>query len=269
VTRVGWPGPAVACGVPGWRERRTGRAGAYGRIRWSVVSGHTIPQPEFPDDDGSAAAELETALRAYAEGTGGEHAVLAALSGSRLLVPVVAVLTEDETEDETVDGLRREKESEMALPTLVGDDGRRGVLAFTSAASLARWRPDARPVAVRTRQACRAALDEPADAVVIDVAGPVPYAIEGARLRVLAEGGAITAPHEDPHVLAAVHAAVGGLPGVTGVQAGPGAHGELAVRLRLAEGADEQTVLRAAATRLSEHLRGHVDGGVELGLVSS
>jgi hypothetical protein len=228
------------------------------------VSGRNIPQPEFPDDDGSAAAELEAALRAYAEGTGGEHALLAALSGSRLLVPVVAILTEDET----VDGLRREKESEMALPTLVGDDGRRAVLAFTSTGSLARWRPDARPVAVRTGQACRAALDEPADAVVIDVAGPVPYAIEGARLRVLAEGGTITAPHEDPHVLAAVHAAVGGLPGVTGVQAGPGEHGDLAVRLRLAEGADERTVLRAAATRLSEHLRGHVNGGVELGLVS-
>jgi hypothetical protein len=228
------------------------------------VSGRKIPQPEFPDDDGTAAAALEAALSAYAEGRGDEHAVLAALSGSRLLVPVVAVLTEDET----VDGLRREKESEMALPTLVGEDGRRGVLAFTSTAALARWRPDARPVAVRTRQACQAALDEPADAVVIDVAGPVPYTIEGARLHVLAEGGAITAPHEDPHVLAAVHAAVGGLPGVTGVQVGVGAQAALAVRLRLAEGTDQQAVLRAAATSLSGHLHGHVAGGVELALAS-
>jgi hypothetical protein len=157
----------------------------------------------------------------------------------------------------------------MALPTLVGDDGRRAVLAFTSTGSLARWRPDARPVAVRTAQACQAALDEPADAVVVDVAGPVPYAIEGARLHVLAEGGTITAPHEDPHVLGAVHAAVGGLPGITGVQAGPGGRAELAVRLRLAEGADEQEILRTAAARLSEHLHGHVTGGVEIGLVSS
>ena len=236
-------------------------AGSF-RIRWSVVSGRDIPQPEFPDDDGTAAAELEGALRAYAEGRGGEHAVLAALGGARLLVPVVAVLTEDET----VDGLRREKESEMALPTLVGEDGRRGVLAFTSTEALTRWRPDARPVAVRTRQACQAALDEPADAVVIDVAGPVPYTIEGARLHVLAEGGAITAPHEDPHVLSAVHAAVGGLPGVTGVQVGPGAQATLAVRLRIAEGVDRQPVLRAAASRLPDHLRGRVAGGVELAL---
>ncbi|MCW2858756.1 MAG: hypothetical protein JWP48_464 [Actinoallomurus sp.] len=227
------------------------------------MSGRTIPQPEFPADDGSAAPELETALRAYAEGRGGEHAVLAALNGARLLVPVVAVLTEDET----VDGLRREKESEMALPTLVGDDGRRGVLAFTSTETLARWRQDARPVAVRAGEACRAALDEPADAVVIDVAGPVPYAIEGARLRVLAEGGAITAPHDDPHVLAAVHAASGGLAGVTAVQIGADTEAALTVRLRLAEDADEQAVLRTAATRLSEHLRGLVFGGVQISVI--
>jgi hypothetical protein len=227
------------------------------------VSGRTIPQPEFPADDGRAAPELETALRAYAEGRGGEHGVLAALTGARLFVPVVAVLTEDET----VEGLRREKESEMALPTLVGDDGRRGVLAFTSAEALARWRPDARPVAVRAGEACRAARDEPADAVVIDVAGPVPYAIEGARLHVLAEGGVITAPHDDPHVLAAVHAAVGDLAGVTGVQAGPGPQAALAVRLRLAGDADGQAILRTAAGRLSERLGGLVTGGVQISVI--
>jgi hypothetical protein len=229
------------------------------------VSGRSIPQPQFPGDDGTADDQVSQALSAYAEGRGGEHAVLAALAESRLLVPVVAVLTEDET----VDGVRREKESDMALPTLVGDDGRRGVLAFTSAASLARWRPDARPVAVHARQACQAALDEPADAVVVDVAGPVPYAIEGARLRVLASGGTITAPHEDPEVLAAVHAAVGDLAGVAGVKVGPGATGDLAVRFRVAEGADEQATLRAAADRLAGRLRGRVAGGVEIGVVRS
>ncbi|MCO6005814.1 SseB family protein [Actinoallomurus purpureus] len=226
------------------------------------MSGHRIPQPQFPDDDGGAPAEVERVLSDYAGGRADERAVLAALAGARLLVPVVAVLTEDET----VDGLRREKESEMALPTLVGDDGRRAVLAFTSTDSLARWRPDARPVAVHAREACRAAVDESADAVVVDVAGPVPYAIEGARLRVLASGGAITAPHEDPDVLMAVHAAVDGLPGITGVRVEPGERAELAVRLRLAESAGGPEV-RAAADRLAERLRGHVAGGVEIGIV--
>jgi hypothetical protein len=227
------------------------------------VSGRSIPQPQFPDDDGAASSEVRQALSAYADGRGGEHALLAALAGSRLLVPVVAVLTEEET----TDGLRREKESEMALPTLVGDDGRRGVLAFTSAETLARWRPDARPVAVHTAQACKAALDESADAVVVDVAGPVPYAIEGSRLQVLASGNTISAPHEDPEVLAAVRAAAGGLPGVDGIQVVPGVENDLAVRLRLADGADLESVLRGAADRLTEHLSGRVVGAVEIGLV--
>jgi hypothetical protein len=226
------------------------------------VSGHRIPQPQFPDDDGGTPPEVARALGDYAAGRAGEQAVLAVLADTRLLVPVVAVLTEDET----VDGLRREKESEMALPTLVGADGRRAVLAFTSTDSLARWRPDARPVAVHARQACQAAVDESADALVLDVAGPVQYAIEGARLHVLANGGAINAPHEDPDVLMAVHSAVDGLPGITGVRVEPGERAELAVRLRLADGAGAPDV-RAAAERLAERLRGHVAGGVEIGIV--
>jgi hypothetical protein len=88
----------------------------------------------------------------------------------------------------------------------------------------------------------------------------------------MAEGGAITAPHEDPHVLAAVHAAVhaaaGGPAGVTAIQIGPSTEAALTVRLRLAEDADEQAVLRTAATRLSEHLRGLVFGGVQISVIS-
>ena len=227
------------------------------------MSERTIPQPQFPDDDGTADVDVRRALSEYAEGRAGEHAVLSVLAGTRLLVPVVAVLTEDET----IDGVRREKESDMALPKLVGDDGRSGVLAFTSADSLARWNPDARPVAVLARQACQAALDESADALVVDVAGPVPYAIEGGRLQVLAAGGEINAPHEDPEVQAAVHAAVGGLPGIDAIQVVQGTENDLAVRLRLADDADLESVLRKAADRLTEHLRGRVVGAVEIGLV--
>ncbi|SCD76500.1 SseB protein N-terminal domain-containing protein, partial [Streptomyces sp. DvalAA-14] len=68
--------------------------------------------------------------------------MVAALHGARLLVPVVALLGEAETGP---DGLRREKTSDMAVPTIQAPDGRRALPAFTSTASLARWRPDARP----------------------------------------------------------------------------------------------------------------------------
>ncbi|NUP81525.1 MAG: SseB family protein, partial [Nonomuraea sp.] len=83
-------------------------------------------------------------------------------------------------------GLRQEKESEMALPKLVGQDGRHAVLAFTSADALARWRADARPIQTGTLQVCRAAVHEEAAAVVVDVAGPVQFVIEGEVLSALA-----------------------------------------------------------------------------------
>ncbi|MFI6322364.1 SseB family protein [Nonomuraea sp. NPDC050556] len=143
----------------------------------------SIPQPLVPSDDGSADPAVAAALAAYASGTADATAVLSALTGSRLLVPVVALLTSSEV---GAHGLKQEKESEMALPKLVGKDGREAVLAFTSGESLALWRRDARPIQASVMQVCQAAVHESAAAVVIDVAGPVPFPIEGQVLEVLA-----------------------------------------------------------------------------------
>lgn len=150
----------------------------------------SIPQPLVPDDDGSTDAAVAAALAAYADG-GDATAVLSALSGARLLVPVVALLTSSEVGEH---GLKQEKESEMALPKLVGKDGREAVLAFTGTEPLTRWRPDARPIQASTLQVCRAAAGEKAAAVVIDVAGPVPFVIEGEVLDALAAVATGTAP---------------------------------------------------------------------------
>jgi hypothetical protein len=182
-------------------------------------------ESQFAGDDGAADPAVLAALAAYAAGQGSEHAALNALASSRLLVPVVAVLTEEaggdaepaeagETEaagDGPGSGLRREKSTEMALPTLIGRDGRAAVLAFTSLDALTRWRPDARPVAVPAARAWQAGAEE-ASAVVIDVAGPVPVTVDGARLAALAAGRPAPLPHQDPDVLAALHAALGNEP---------------------------------------------------------
>ncbi|MFE0766562.1 SseB family protein, partial [Streptomyces smyrnaeus] len=95
-----------------------------------------IPQSAFSSDDGTADAELADALaawRADRRAPGAEARVLSALRGARLLVPVVAVLTEAETGE---DGLRRDKTSEMAVPTLNAPGGRRALPAFTSTEAL-------------------------------------------------------------------------------------------------------------------------------------
>ncbi|PZG07237.1 SseB family protein [Nonomuraea aridisoli] len=143
----------------------------------------TIPQPLDPNDDGSTAPAVAAVLAAYRSGTAGPAEVLNALSGARLLVPVVALLTETEV---GAHGLKQEKESEMALPKLVGQDGRQAVLAFTGTDPLKRWRPDARPIQATTLQVCQAAVQEQAAAVVVDVAGPVQFVIEGDVLTALA-----------------------------------------------------------------------------------
>jgi hypothetical protein len=163
------------------------------------VQGLTVAEPRFPGDDGTADPAVRTALDAYAAGQGSEHAALTALARSRLLVPVVAVpgaAGEDGSE----------KSTEMALPTLVGRDGRRAVLAFTCLDALKQWRSDARPVPVPAASAWLAGTQDGASAVLIDVAGPVTLAVDGARLAALAAGRPVPLPDQDPEVLAALQA---------------------------------------------------------------
>lgn len=202
-----------------------------------------MPVTRPAGDDGGADPAVTAALAAYAAGTGSEFAVLTAVAASRLLVPVVAVLTEAGE-----DGA--EKETEMALPTLVGNDGRKAVIAFTSAATVTRWRADARPVPVPAAGLWPAVAAEQADAVVIDVAGPIPVVVEGARLAALAGGGPPPLPHADPDVRAAVAAVT------TDFTLEPGGpEADLTVSLAPADPAAARAAAEAIAARLAPRFR--------------
>jgi len=156
--------------------------------------------------------------------------------------------------------MRREKTSDMAVPTLTAGD-RRALPAFTSTASLARWDPEARPVAVPLHQALQAAAHEKADTLVIDLAGPVPYQLSGRALLALAEGRTSADPLDDPAVTTAVRDAVAAEPAVLRAHLGPGAaDGTLALVLapdavpaqaarRIAEALAADDVLRARLVR--------------------
>ncbi|MFE1437703.1 SseB family protein [Streptomyces sp. NPDC058739] len=223
-----------------------------------------IPDPGFGDDDGSADPRLAAALAAWAEDRTAVGPVLEALKGTRLLVPVVAVLGEVE-EDEN--GLRREKTSDMAVPTLKAGN-RTALPAFTSTESLARWDPEARPVAVPLHQALQAAAHEKADTVVLDMSGPVAFELTGPVLLALAEGRTSTDPLADPAVVAAVRAAVEAEPAVRGAHLGPGqADGTLALVLDPATPPAE--AVRAVARRLAadETLRARLVRGLDLAVL--
>ncbi len=150
------------------------------------MSGHLNPGgQQFRGDRGAADPGVTAALAAYQAGQASERAALEALAAARLLVPVIAVLAGEHGahgahgEDREPAGSHQgDKDSEMVLPTLIGRDGRPAVLAFTGLDALARWRPDARPVPAEADRVWRAAVADGC-AVVIDVAGPVPLAVEG------------------------------------------------------------------------------------------
>jgi hypothetical protein len=164
------------------------RQGGSESLRGLVDDGRVrdLPDPGFNGDDGSADPELTAALAAYAERPGELHdATLAVLQHARLLVPVVAVLGEVEHDEH---GLAHDKTSDMATVLMQGRDGRTALLAFTSTRSLQAWKADARPVPVTVATAAAAAAQDGADAVLVDVAGPVLFAVEGEDLRELASG---------------------------------------------------------------------------------
>ncbi len=145
----------------------------------------TIPDPGFADDLGAADPLLRSVLAGHADGTTSSGAVLALLQDARLLVPVVAVLGEVQLDEQ---GLAHDKSSDMAAVLVRAADGGTGLLAFTSLETMARWDPQARPVPVTAVTAATAAVQEGAEALLVDLAGPASYVVDGDDLTRLAAG---------------------------------------------------------------------------------
>jgi hypothetical protein len=232
---------------------------------------HGSGNPRFRDDDGSADPAAAAALSAFAAAQGSEHTALTALAQARLLVPVVAVLSDDDTGEPgpAADG---EKNSEMAMPTLLGRDGRAAIPVFTGLDALARWQPSARPVPAEATRVWQAAVQDSC-AVIIDVAGPVPLAVEGARLAALAQGQPVPMPYEDPDVREVVAALVaqaadGAEPATFTLRPAPG-DGDLLIELAPPAGMDPAAV-QAFASRVGsailERLGHRLRRGIALAL---
>jgi len=223
------------------------------------VSGHLNPGgQQFRDDDGAADPRVTAALAAYHTGQGSEQDALTALAAARLLVPVVAVLADGSAAE-------GDKNSQMVLPTLIGRDGRPAVLAFTGLDTLARWRQNARPVPAEADRVWRAAAADGC-AVVIDVAGPVPLAIEGTRLAALAAGRPVPAAYQDGDVRAEVEAAVAAEPAIAGFSLAPSHQVDLAVRLHLAAGNGTGGNWRPAVNQVAQSIAARLAGRLRRGV---
>jgi hypothetical protein len=167
------PAYGGVCGSGSRRPRDNGRV-------------RDLPDPGFAGDDGAAWPEVTACLASYDADPDRLHAAtLAVLQHARLLVPVVAVLGETMYDGQ---GLAHDKTSDMATVLMRGRDGRTALLAFTGTEAMRRWDPEARPVPVPAAAAASAAVQDGAEAMLVDVAGPVVFVVETDDLRELAEG---------------------------------------------------------------------------------
>lgn len=134
----------------------------------------------YAHDTGAAPEALAAALAAYDHATGTRLAVVAALQASRVLIPLVAVPGDPS-------GAGSEPPT-MAAVTLTAPNGRQALLCFTSTEAMAAWDAQARPLPVSAAEAARGAIDDGAEALLLDPAGPVRFVLDGVDLEGLAGG---------------------------------------------------------------------------------
>jgi hypothetical protein len=220
------------------------------------------PSSPFAGDDGTAAPAVAAALAALDAGTGSVAGVVAALAGTRVLVPVLAEL---EVEDVVVhDGHAHtvDKEASAGIVALQAPDGRTALPVFTSVATMTAWRPDARPVPSDVARAALSAVTEGWEVLVVDPGGPTTVLVPRPAVWALAQQEpwhpAVTADGVDAAVRAAIVGAVSPVAGVVAVDAVPGSRAEVAVVVDLVAGLD-----RAGLDAVLSHVNAAV-AGVEL-----
>ncbi|HKU29079.1 SseB family protein [Arthrobacter sp. NyZ413] len=183
------------------------------------LSGDAGKIHNFEDDDGTADAGYLAAVGALLAGEGTEAGVVASLATARVFVPVVAQLAE---EAEGVDGLHADKQADMALVTLTAPDGRTAMPAFTSAAALEAWHPDARPVAVYAARAALSAVSEGAQLLVLDPGSDVTFVVRRPAMWSLAQQQDWTPSYLDDELESALNSLAGAYPAVRRIAVLPG-----------------------------------------------
>lgn len=148
-----------------------------------VAHGQRLAQPSaaFAGDRGEPDPRVRQAIAQGQDQTGYLRA-LAALCTSRLLMPIVA------SGDESMAGPDAQRHAEMAAVKLTGASGEQALLAFTGIDSLTAWQGDACPVPCTLDDLAATVGESGASHLLLDVAGPVPYAIGPELVAELAQG---------------------------------------------------------------------------------
>jgi len=218
-------------------------------------AGRSLSGAGFDSDDGAAdpawlAALAEVQRRPSADA---DALLVRTAAAARWLVPVVAVIDE---QDGGAHGHIVDRQTDMALVTLTGPDGRRALPVFTSVAALAAWDATARPVPVTAARAARAAVAEGCHVVVVDLGGEAPTELRPSMLWALAQETEWHPAHTDPFVAQSVSRAIaeeGDILTHRLEEGEPSGSGVLRVVLGLPAGMPAASV-QALATRVGEQL---------------
>jgi hypothetical protein len=202
-------------------------------------AGREFDENTFGDDDGSAPEPLLEALAAFRAGDAGPDAVVDAVRGSRLLIPLVAQLGDSGLNEH---GHTVDKSQELAIVTVAGPDGRTVLPVFSSVIAMQRWNPAARPVPADGTRVALAAASEDTELVVLDPTSETEFVIRRPALWAIARDLPWVPSHLDPAVFTAFVDSIGSELGVHDVSLAAGDPGarlaaeELVVRLELGRG---------------------------------
>jgi len=144
---------------------------------------------------------LDAQLRSLSDVSAAWGAVVAALSGARVLSPLIA---EAGGFGRTEKGLVAEKTQELSIVHLKGPDGRAVAPVFTDVSSMNVWRAAARPIPVDARKAAIAALADGLSLMVLNPGSPSSVTLRRGALMALATGEPYQPAWSDPVVQRAI-----------------------------------------------------------------
>lgn len=217
----------------------------------------------YAGDDGSAPVGYLEAVRALAERGAGRGAVVEALRGERVLVPLLAAAGETGVDER---GRTIDKTQELSIVTVQGPDGAPILPMFSHVQAMQAWNAAARPVPSSVQRAAAAALDGPAR-IVLDPGSASEFVLGRTMLEAMLADAPWSWGAEDPHVHEAVLDALFAQPAVQGVVLATGdplcrlAGADLEVHALVDDSADaaEQVGRAARALGEAEVLRARVE----------
>lgn len=165
--------------------------------------GRELKANPHSDDDGSADSRLIQALSSFRLGLASIQEVIQAFTQARLLVPLVAHLSE---EDNGPQGLKVDKTAELSIVTVQAPDGQNALPVFSSVATMATWNKSARPVPNTARAIALAAASEGSTRIVLDPMSETEFVLRRPLIAAVAQNLPWQPPETSSHVRNAVNA---------------------------------------------------------------